>query len=209
MVHPEVNKALGLVKWVTSTAVEGFGPFSPAKELANDYRRQFCNPEEAINHLVRWEVAKAGASGFITGVPGLAALPVTIPAGLGVSYLFGGRVAAAVADLRGWDIDSDVVRSAVGLCLLGDTALEVAKDAGISIGIQLSKSLISQIPRRTIIEINKRVGFRLITKAGEKGVINLMKIVPIVGGVVGAGFDGAFVNGCAGAAKMLFASKDE
>lgn len=53
-------------------------------------------------------------------------------------------------------------------------------------------------------EINKKVGFRVITKAGEKGTVNLMKVVPIVGGVVGAGFDGVFINSCGKTAKIIF-----
>lgn len=33
------------------------------------------------------------------------------------------------------------------------------------------------------------MGFRLITKAGEKGIINLSKCAPVVGGLVGASLD--------------------
>ena len=78
------------------------------------------------------------------------------------------------------------------------------KTVGVNLGTKLTKSLIIQIPGKVLIEINKKVGFRLITKAGEKGVVNLMKLVPIVGGVVGAGFDGTFVNKCGNVAKNLF-----
>ena len=204
MTYQEDSNALSIVKWVTSVAVDGFGPFSSSHDLANEYRGQCKNLDEAINCLIGWEVAKAGVSGFVTGVPGLAALPITIPVGLGVSYGLGGRVAAAVADLRGWDVNSDAVRTMVALCLLGDAGVEIAKNAGIAIGVKLSKHLIGQVSGRTLIEINKRVGFRLITKAGEKGVINLMKFVPLVGGVVGAGFDSSFVNGCGQTAKIVF-----
>lgn len=68
----------------------------------------------------------------------------------------------------------------------------------------MTKALLQQIPGKVFIEINKRVGFRLITKAGEKGVVNVAKMVLLVGGVVGAGFDGYFVNGCGKAAQALF-----
>jgi uncharacterized protein (DUF697 family) len=95
-------------------------------------------------------------------------------------------------------------RTFVLLALLGDSTLEVMKTVGVNLGTKLTKSLISQIPGKVLIEINKKVGFRLITKAGEKGVVNLMKLVPIVGGVVGAGFDGTFVNKCGNVAKNLF-----
>ena len=38
-------------------------------------------------------------------------------------------------------------------------------------------------------KINQKIGYRLITKFGEKGIINLGKMVPIVGGIVGGSFD--------------------
>jgi hypothetical protein len=43
---------------------------------------------------------------------------------------------------------------------------------------------------RALLEINKKVGYRLVTKAGELGVINLSKLVPLVGGPIGATVDG-------------------
>mgnify|MGYP000407501290 FL=1 len=38
-------------------------------------------------------------------------------------------------------------------------------------------------------KINQKVGFRLLTKFGEKGAINLVKLVPGVGGIIGGGID--------------------
>lgn len=46
-----------------------------------------------------------------------------------------------------------------------------------------------KMPVEIIKQINKRVSFRLVTKFGEKGVINLGKCVPIVGGVIGGTVD--------------------
>ncbi|MCA6604123.1 MAG: hypothetical protein IM533_06475, partial [Pseudanabaena sp. M007S1SP1A06QC] len=80
----------------------------------------------------------------------------------------------------------------------------VLKTAGIAIGTKITQKLIKQIPGKVLIEINKKIGFRLITKAGEKGVINLMKLVPLVGGIVGGSFDGIFVNTCGKNAKRVF-----
>lgn len=90
------------------------------------------------------------------------------------------------------------------LTLVGDAGVKILKDVGIKIGNQVAKSLIRQIHGKVLIEINKKVCFRLITKAVEKGVINLIKLVSLVGGVVGAGFDGTFVNVCGKTAKKLF-----
>ncbi|MFN5658437.1 MAG: hypothetical protein ACK5A9_09075, partial [Pseudanabaena sp.] len=72
------------------------------------------------------------------------------------------------------------------------------------IGTKVCQNLIKRIPGRVLIEINKKIGFRLITKAGEKGVVNVMKMLPLVGGVVGGTFDGIFVNSCGKTAKTVF-----
>lgn len=89
------------------------------------------------------------------------------------------------------------------LCLIGEAGEEIPKTAGIAVGTKVCQNLIKQIPGRVLIEINKKIGFRLITKAGEKGVVNLMNIVPLVRGIVGGTFDSIFVNSCAKTAKRL------
>ena len=38
-------------------------------------------------------------------------------------------------------------------------------------------------------KINQKVGFRFITKFGAKGIVNLGKLLPGVGAVVGGGLD--------------------
>ncbi len=43
--------------------------------------------------------------------------------------------------------------------------------------------------KSTLTKINQKVGFRFITKFGTKGIINLGKLLPGVGAVVGGGLD--------------------
>jgi fructose-1,6-bisphosphatase/sedoheptulose 1,7-bisphosphatase-like protein len=122
-----------------------------------------------------------------------------------VRSIVGANTAAAIAHLRGYDVHSDQTRTMVLLCLIGEAGEGILKAAGIKISAKLYQNLIKQIPGKALVEINKKIGFRLITKAGEKGVVNLMKMVPLVGGVVGGTFDGLFVNSCGQTAKKVFA----
>jgi hypothetical protein len=55
-----------------------------------------------------------------------------------------------------------------------------------------------------LTEVNKRVGYQLVAKAGEKGVINLTKLVPFVGGPIGAAVDGVSCKTIAGYAMRTF-----
>lgn len=50
-------------------------------------------------------------------------------------------------------------------------------------------NLIKKIPGEVLTKINQKVGFRFLTKFGEKGLVNLGKMVPGVGAVISGGLD--------------------
>ena len=198
------NLIQATLEWIANAGINGLGVLPSAKQVAEEHLRRAASVEDAINSIIAWRTTYAVSTGFITGLGGIAAMPVTIPAGLAASYALGANTAAAVAYLRGYDICSEQVRTMVLLCLIGEAGEEILKNAGIAIGTKVCQNLIKKIPGKVLIEINKKIGFRLITKAGEKGVVNLMKMVPLVGGVVGGTFDGIFVNSCGKSAKTVF-----
>jgi hypothetical protein len=193
------------LNWIIEAGVNGFGVLPSARKVAADHCSRSNDPETAIESIISWRTAYAAGSGFVTGIGGIAAMPITIPAGLLATYALGANTAASVAYMRGYDIDTEQVRTLILMCLIGESAEQILKNAGIAIGTKVTQNLLQQIPGKAFIEINKRIGFRLITKAGEKGVINVAKMVPLVGGVVGAGFDATFVNKCGRFAQDLFA----
>ncbi len=196
------------LKWIADAGIKGLGILPPAEQVAEDYLSKAANVEDAINSIIAWRTTYAAGTGFITGLGGIATMPLAIPTGLAASYALGANTAAAVACLRGYDIRSDQVRTMVLLCLIGTEGENILKTAGITVGTKLFQSTIKKIPGKIFIEINKKIGFRLITKAGEKGVVNLIKIVPLIGGFVGGTFDGIFVNGCGKTAKKVFSQAD-
>lgn len=98
-------------------------------------------------------------------------------------------MAGAIAMIHGHDLNSDRVRTLVLLSIVGDAGKEILKQIGITAGNKFTLNLFKQVPGRVLIEINKKVGFRLLTKAGETGVVNLTKAVPIAGSFIGGSFD--------------------
>ena len=68
----------------------------------------------------------------------------------------------------------------------------------------LAIEAIKKVPSQVLIAINKKVGFRLLTKFGERGAINLVKLVPLAGGVIGGGVDGTACYVMGKRAKRLF-----
>lgn len=49
--------------------------------------------------------------------------------------------------------------------------------------------MVKKIPGKSITAINQKVGFRFITKFGEKGIVTLGKAVPVLGAFIGGGVD--------------------
>ena len=207
--HSTENKALQLIKWLTEKAIQGVPPLSSAEDLAQEYLidQSYPDHEARIDSLINWETTKNFTTGFITGLGGILTLPVALPAGFGASWVIQARMAAASAKIAGYDLNGDRVRTFIVACLVGDALKDITKGTGIQIGKGLTKAAIEKIPGKVLIEINKKVGFRLITKAGQKGAVNLMRGVPFVGGVVGGGFDAGACRAVGKYAKKLFYRK--
>jgi hypothetical protein len=184
--------------------IEGVGPLKGAAEVAEEHLRDSGDSEEAIRRLVRTHVRLAATSGFATSFGGFTAMPVTLPAGVTGLYVIGTRLSAAIAYVRGYDLDSEEVRSAIMVTLLGSAGATALKRAGVEIGKRSTTEALCKLPGRVLIEINKKVGYRLITRFSETGVINLGKGIPLVGGVVGAGVDGAACRSIGAYARSAF-----
>ena len=65
-----------------------------------------------------------------------------------------------------------------------------------------------KIAGATLVRINQAVGFRLVTKAGSTGIVNLGKAVPFLGGIIGGTFDAITTKAIGTAAKTVFATKN-
>lgn len=168
-------------------SVEGIeGILDGAEQLAQSYTSaSYYDNDARVASLIRYECAKAAAGGFVTGLGGILTMPVTIPADLLGNWLLQGRLVATIATIYGHDVYDDRVRTWVLLTVMGSSMTDIAKEFGVTVGGKVAMNALKQVPGRTLIAINKAVGFRLITKAGKTGVVNLIKWIPFVGGVVG------------------------
>jgi hypothetical protein len=181
----------------------------PVDELVDDYVKKNSSPRKAAWNLCRIQIAKCGTSGFLAGLGGLITLPVSVPANISSVLYVQMRMIAAVAKIGGYDIHSDQVQTMIYLCLAGTTATDLARDAGIKVGEKALEAAIMKIPGEALVAINQKIGFKLFTKFGEKGVINLGKAVPIAGGVIGGAFDAGTTTAVAAAAISMFIEKEE
>lgn len=185
-------------------AINGIPGFDSAQEMAENYMGNSKSPISNCNSLIRWQNTKAGTSGFLAGLGGLITIPVAIPANIASVMFVQIRMIAAIAHIGGYDLKDDRVKSLVYLCMVGNGAKDILKDIGIVIGRKMSEKMISNISGKTITAINQKVGFRLLTKFGEKGAINLGKAVPLIGGIIGGTFDTVTTNIIGNTARKTF-----
>lgn len=180
--------------WTYDKAINGIPGVDSAEDMAADYLKGEGALLDKVNSLIRMQNTKAGTSGFLSGLGGVLLLPVTIPANVSSVMYLQVRMIAAIAKMAGYDIKDDRVKSMVFLCLVGDAAKDVLKDVGIIIGTKLATNAVNQLSAKTITAINQKVGFKLVTKFGAKGAINLGKAIPIVGGLIGGTVDVVATN---------------
>lgn len=198
------SKLSQALEWAYEKAMDGIPGTGTAQEFAEEYLRNNGSPLDAANSLIRWQNTKAATSGFLTGLGGIITLPVTVPANVASVLYVQLRMITAIAYIGGSDPKDDRVKAMVYTCLAGNAAKDILKDVGISVGNKLLINAIKNISHSTIVQINKAVGFRLLTKFGTSGVINLGKAVPLLGGVIGATFDSVTTNTIGNFARDAF-----
>ena len=190
-------------------ATQGIAMVSPPiEETAGDYLRKNPDIDTAAKKFINYQIAKCTTSGFLAGLGGIITLPVTIPANVSSVLYVQMRMIAGLAYMGGYDTDSDQVQTLVYACLAGISVDQVLKQAGIKFGNKFAMAMVKKIPGEVLAKINQRVGFRFITKFGTKGIINIGKAVPAVGGVIGGGFDFIETKAIANRAYGLFVKGD-
>lgn len=204
-----VGKALDLAYDKAVDGVPGVPGLESAEGLAEDYLNDPGSLEDQVDALIRYQVLKATTSGFVTGLGGVLTLPVAIPANLASVMYVQLQMVAAIACLGGHDVRSDRVRAVCYACLCGNAAMDVLKGAGLTVGKKMTEQAIKRLSFEAIKKINRAVGFRLVTKFGQTGAINLGKAVPLVGGVIGGTFDGTTTYIIGKVARNLFVTGDK
>lgn len=159
------------------------------KLVADEYLNKYKNKETACKKMLDNQIIKCTTSGFITGFGGILTLPVSLPANITSVIYVQMRMIACAAYMGGYDLSSDETRTFIYACLAGVAVNGLIKQASLKFGVKFANVLIKKIPGKVLTKINQKVGMRFITKFGTKGVINLGKMVPGVGAVIGGSLD--------------------
>lgn len=199
------NDILKLLDEIYIKACDGIPKInSSVEKMAEDYIKKNKDINKAAKSMLNHQVAKCTTSGVITGFGGLITLPVAIPANLSSVLYVQMRMVACAAHMGGFDIRSDQVRTFIYACMAGVSVNQLTKKFAVQFGNKMAKVAIEKIPGKVLTKINQRIGFRFITKFGEKGLINLGKMIPGVGAAINGSMDFAETRAIANRAYKMF-----
>lgn len=203
------NEIMQLLDKLYDQSIHGIAKVSPpVEELANNYLEKSNDATTAAKKFINYQIAKCTTSGFVTGLGGLITLPVAIPANVGSVMYVQMRMIACLAYMGGYDTNSDQVQTLVYACLAGISIDQILKQAGIQFGNKFVMAMVKKIPSEVLTKINQKVGFRFVTKFGTKGIVNIGKAVPVVGGMISGGFDFVETKVIANRAYKMFINGD-
>jgi hypothetical protein len=182
----------GALRHVLELAIDGTSRLPGAKHsAAKSLQRHGGATDPAIDAVIDFHVRLAGAQGFVTNLGGLAAMPVTMPANLAGVAVVQTRMVAAMAHLRGYDLDDNRVRTALIMCLLGGE--QVAKKIvtgklptsplAIATAPMFDPHLDQRVAEEVLSDLIQRVG-------GKNLALSITRRLPLLGGGVGAVMDG-------------------
>lgn len=187
---PELTTAF--VRQALDRALAGVGSLEGAATVADRQLRQADGDEDAaLGALIESHVRLAGAQGFLTNLGGLATMAVTVPANIAGLALVQCRLVAAVAHLRGHDLDDPRVRVAVLTALLGEERLDdlVRRRRLPGTPMVLATAPVHD-PHLEHLVANEVAAELMTRMAGKRLAYTVGRRIPVVGGVVGAGTDG-------------------
>lgn len=195
----------GLLRSIVDFAIDGSPAFPGAKATAARSLQSKADREGAIDALVRYHVSMASAQGFMTSVGGLLTLPVGLPANIAGMAVLGVRMIAAIAHLRGYDVDDRRVRAALTLAMLGDDEVRRLVADGKLPSSPLAVATAPVFDPALERTISERVMGSLAGRIGGKHVaVVVVRRIPLVGGGVGAAVDGWLTFGLAAYARREF-----
>jgi hypothetical protein len=184
--------ASGVLRRVLEVAIDGGGWLPSAKtSAARHLQKHGGSSDRAIDGLVDFHVGLASAQGFVTNIGGVAALPVTLPANVAGVAVVQTRMVAALAHLRGYDLDDNRVRTALIMCLLGgeQVARRIVEGRlptsplAIATAPVFDPALDQAVAEVVLGDLFARIG-------GKNFALALTRRVPLLGGGVGAVMDG-------------------
>jgi len=184
--------AAGVLRQILEVAIDGYQRFPGAEQVAEGKLARVENdPQLAIDAVIDQHIRLAGVQGFVTSIGGLVTFPVALPANMTGIAIVQARMVAAIAHIRGYDLDDPRVRTAVITCMLGeDGVTDRLKKSSLPtspLGIATAPVFDPELDRLVSGEVVAELIARI---SGKRMALTVTRRIPLLGGAVGATVDG-------------------
>ena len=181
-----------LLKPLYSQAIREWPFLGTPVAVAARFEDASKDKSKVAERIVELYLSLCGSAGFACGVPGLMAVPVTLPANVVSVAFLQLHMCAALATLGGFDVHNAAVREMSIRCLLGDSKATRERDE------------LEGVAKRLALKVAER-GVRTVSEQLLKDASKLvLRRIPLVGGAVGCTSDVLTTRRVAAAARKAF-----
>jgi uncharacterized protein (DUF697 family) len=180
----------------TITAIED------GREWGNTFlrdQRWEDNKDRMANHAIYESTLWSIGNGIIGGFIGVVGLPFEVATSLYSQV----KLTSALFTIYGIDTKSRSAQPLVYAAATGVKIGEVANTLATKAARKTIEKALMSLPNRTFMQINQRLGVKLISKTCEKATLNIAKIIPAVGSAVGGTVNGVMMNACGHSVKVF------
>lgn len=181
---PDAATLSQTVDWAWEKALDGLPGMDSAEELAGEPPSGKAEAEARIDKLIAGQKRLAFSTGLLTGLTG-AALPLAVPASLALGLFLKLRLVAAIAILRGYDLESPGVKAVCAACLCDSPVTVLLREAGADVGTGITSGGLASLAPHLTEAATSRVRSVLAAKLGGKGLAGFGKALPLIGGLLG------------------------
>jgi hypothetical protein len=177
---------------IVEVAIDGTGRLPGARVAAGKHlERAGGSVDEAIESIIDSHIRLGTAQGFVTNVGGLATAALLVPANIVGVAVVQVRMVAAIAHLRGYDINDRRVRTALVMCLIGGEQLGRRIASGKLPTTPMAVATAPVFDPELDAQVAEIAFTGLLTRVGGKHLpLMITRSIPLVGGGVGAVLDG-------------------
>ncbi len=186
---------------------------SSAYDLSTWYLKTKGNLTQQCDNLIFSQKVRSGSTGFMLGLGGIITLPATIPADFTSILFIQIRLIIAIAIMTKYDENDHRVKVLVYSCLSNTVKTEVINEIKSGIVSNVVQQGTSNIIETVAITHGSREALKtaqaaaisqITSNMGAKGLSHFTKIIPFLGGIVGATFNSFYIHKIGKRAKLVF-----
>ena len=144
------------------------------------------------NHAIYESTLWSIGNGIWNGLLGIARIPTDIA----ITLYSQVKLSSTLFTIYGIDPTNSSAQLLVLAAAAGISVAELANHLGTLAATQAIEKALLSISNKTFTQINKALGIKIISKTGQKTLINVAKIMPGIGSIVNGTVNGVMMNAC-------------